>query len=155
MNFDIDFLADHPHYVSIIAPWLHLQWGWQHGEKTVEDRITRMKKWLHRGKIPFMLVAHSDGKPMGTTCVVENDMDSRQDLTPWIATVYVAKEYRKSGVGSTLVKRGMQEAKKIGVKRLYLITPDQENFYKQIGWSTIEKAQDLGREVFLMSADLA
>ena len=66
-------------------------------------------------------------------------MDTRPDLYPWLASVFVPAAHRQRGIGSALVRRAMEEAHSIGVPSLYLFTPDRERLYARIGWSVIER----------------
>jgi GNAT superfamily N-acetyltransferase len=53
---------------------------------------------------------------MGSAAIIDSDMDTRPELTPWLASVFVAKEFRNQGVGSRLVEHVMEEVRKAGVK---------------------------------------
>jgi len=68
--------------------------------------------------------------------------------------LYVAEPHRKQGIGSKLVLHAMKEAKKENISKLYLFTPDQENFYKNLGWSTIEKENYHNHNVTIMEVAL-
>ena len=43
----------------------------------------------------------------------ENDLWSRKDLNPWMASLYVVPEYRGKGIGSSLVTHAAETAKTI------------------------------------------
>jgi len=75
------------------------------------------------------------------------------DLSPWLATLFVAPEHQNQGVGSALVERAVEEAQKLGVKTLYLFTWDREKLYARLGWSVIERSVYHGRQVTVMSIE--
>jgi N-acetylglutamate synthase-like GNAT family acetyltransferase len=77
-------------------------------------------------------------------------MDTRPDLSPWLAAVYVAPAYRKQGIGSALVKAVESTAQQIQIARLYLFTPDQEHFYARLGWSVLERVEYRYQTVVVM-----
>jgi GNAT superfamily N-acetyltransferase len=52
--------------------------------------------------------------------LVAHDMDTRMDLSPWLAGVFVAPHHRRRGVGAALVQRIIDEATGLGVEQLYL-----------------------------------
>lgn len=54
--------------------------------------------------------------------LVANDMESRSDLTPWLAGVYVKAQHRGRGMGAALIARVIDEARALSVPRLYLCT---------------------------------
>jgi N-acetylglutamate synthase-like GNAT family acetyltransferase len=90
----------------------------------------------------------------GSAMLIAHDMDIRMDLTPWLAGVFVALDYRRRGIGSTLVRRVVESAAQLGEKRLYLYTPSAEQMYLRLGWSAIERTQYRGKEVVVMSYDV-
>jgi len=53
--------------------------------------------------------------------------------------VFVPSEYRRRGIGATLVGRVVQEARSLGVPRLYLYTPGSGELYLRLGWSVVER----------------
>ncbi len=154
VDYNIDYFADHPEFLDEVAKWLHDEWAWQNpGENSVADRLQRMQAQMHKERIPMMFVAFAGDHPVGTAWIVEHDMDSRKDLSPWVATIFVRPEYRGKGIGSALVLRAMDKVRQLGYKQAYLITPDREGFYARLGWRTMEKARDRNRMVFLMTTE--
>lgn len=82
-------------------------------------------------------------------------MDTRMDLSPWLAGVFVAPDHRRHGVGAALVQRVIGEATALGVERLYLYTPSTEHFYSCLGWSLVERTSYRGADVAVMSYECA
>ncbi len=82
-------------------------------------------------------------------------MDTRLDLTPWLAGVYVERAQRGRGVGSALVRHAMNAAHGMGVSRLYLYTNGSEKLYASLGRENIGREPYEGRLTTLMSADLS
>ena len=56
-----------------------------------------------------------------------------------IRSLAVDKEFQKRGIGRSLVKRCLKEAKDLGIKRIFALTyhPD---FFKNLGFRDIDKA---------------
>jgi N-acetylglutamate synthase-like GNAT family acetyltransferase len=52
------------------------------------------------------------------------------------------------------VRRVAEEASSLGVKTLYLFTPDQERFYARLGWSAIERCTYRGYAQVVMALPL-
>jgi GNAT superfamily N-acetyltransferase len=98
-----------------------------------------------------VVVALEDGVLLGSAMLIASDMDTRLDLTPWLAGVYVVDAARGRGTGSALVRRVETEAAALGVGRLYLYTPDAMGFYARLGWSVEERCSYLGQDVAIMS----
>ncbi len=143
-------LADFPDAIPILAKWHHSQWGYMNPGGSVEVRITSMQQHLQKERIPTTFVALEGERVLGSASLVEEDMDTRPDLRPWLASVYVDESLRGGGIGSALVQRVTEEARKIGETQLFLFTPDRESFYARMGWTTLERVHYRGEDVVLM-----
>ena len=150
----IDYLHDHPLLVCELARLHFAQWGHLRPDESIEDRTQRLEASCGRGGVPTVVVALEDGAILGSAMLVAQDMDTRPDLTPWLAGVYVVAGKRRSGVGSALVRRIEAEAAALGVERLYLWTPDMMPFYAQLGWTLDETCAYLGVQVAIKSRRL-
>ena len=147
-------LAEVPHHIPRIAEWHHAEWGYLNPGATVADRIEKMQRYLHGNKIPVMYVAVDGEELLGTAALVESDMDSHPELTPWLASVYVNSVYRKRGIGAALVNKIAEMSARQGIAALYLFTPDQEHFYAGLGWQRNAKERYRGGNATLMKIQL-
>lgn len=154
LSVSIDYLADHPEFIPVLARWHHGEWSALNPGDTVEKRIARLQRHLGRSQVPTTFVALSEGELVGSASLVEHDMDTRMEFFPWLASVYVTPEFRNRGVGSSLVQRVVEEAKVLGFRTLYLFTPDRESFYVRLGWSLLEHTKYRGCLVTLMELSL-
>ena len=145
-------LVDVPYCLEEISEWHHNEWGYLNPGRTLAARIERMQEHLEGKDIPTTFVAITD-RVIGSAALVVSDMPERPELTPWLASVFVDPQARKHGAGRALVHRVMQHAKHIGIKTLYLYTPDREHFYAHMGWQTLEKLEYHGANVTLMKLD--
>ena len=82
--------------------------------------------------------------------MVEHDMSTRLDLTPWLAGVFVLPEHRGRGVGERLVAHAMSWAAAQRVETLHLYTRDAVALYQKLGWLESGREFYEGREVQLM-----
>jgi GNAT superfamily N-acetyltransferase len=151
MDYAIEYLADRPEFLAILARWHHDEWGYLHPGDTAEKRAVRMEEHLGKTQIPTTFTAVTEGKPVGSASLVDYDMEDREDLTPWLASVYVVPEYRRRGIASALVRRVEEEARALGVVTLYLFTWDQERLYAGLGWSVLERTEYKAEEIVIMS----
>jgi GNAT superfamily N-acetyltransferase len=147
----IEHLAKHREVIPILASWVYGEWGhWMEPDVTLETLMTTFERRTVQGQIPETFVAVECGKPLGTASLVTYDMAARRDLSPWLAAVYVAPEFRNQGVGSALVATVMDQASAMGVQDLYLFTPDRMRFYGRLGWKALEQREHHGTEVTVM-----
>ncbi|NMH72361.1 GNAT family N-acetyltransferase [Bacillus sp. RO2] len=107
------------------------QWGSEENFKFYEDAI--LHSATTSSDIPRFYVAVEEGEIIGTYAILRNDINSRQDLCPWLACLYVAEEHRGKGIGAKLLDHGLSVAAEKGYENLYLTT-DLENYYERYGW---------------------
>jgi GNAT superfamily N-acetyltransferase len=146
----IENLAAHPALAPVLAAWVQAEWGHLLPERTEEMLVAAFRQRTAPHVIPESFVAMAGDRPVGMASLIEDDMKTRPDLSPWLAAVYVLPEFRNRGVGSRLVQAVMAEASTLGVERLYLFTPDQEAFYRRLGWRTLERTNYRGENVVIM-----
>jgi N-acetylglutamate synthase-like GNAT family acetyltransferase len=141
-----------PDSIDIIAQWQHDEWSMV-SPKTLQDRKDRLRSHLSEDLVPstYILI---DNDIIGSAAIIVSDMLTRPDLTPWLASVVVSPQHRGKGAGGKLVLHVMEKAAEAGIKELYLYTPDQENFYKKLGWQTVNKALYRDQDVIIMKAQL-
>ncbi|MEM7530596.1 MAG: GNAT family N-acetyltransferase [Chloroflexota bacterium] len=151
---NIVYLADHPHHIPTVARWHHAAWGHLRHDDTLERRIKRLQGNMGHHEIPTVLIAIEGDAVLGSSSLIPHDMDTRLDLTPWLASVYTDEAHRGRGVGSAIVQRVMDEAKKLGVETLYLMTPDRQTFYERLGWVRVEDVEYLDEMVTIMQVSL-
>lgn len=144
-------LAEAPEHIPTIAAWHQAQWGYLNPSGTLESRIERMQRFLKGAAMPAMYICVNGKHLVGTAALVESDMDSHPELSPWLASVYVNPAYRKRGVGAALVKHVVKQASAHGFSPLYLFTPDQAKFYRELGWQFIAQESYRGGEATLMT----
>lgn len=147
-------LAEAPQHIPRIAQWHHAEWGYLNPGATADDRIEKMQRYLKGSKIPAMYIALEGMELLGTAALVESDMDSHPELTPWLASVFVNPAYRKRGIGAALVNKVAEVSAHQGITALYLFTPDQEHFYARLGWQFIAQESYRGGNATLMKIQL-
>jgi GNAT superfamily N-acetyltransferase len=153
-NLRIDYLSEHEAFIPVVAEWLHEQWGFLDPEATVEDRILEFKRRFRPGGIPCAVIAMIDGNAVGTASLIEDDMPERPELTPWLASVYVAPEFRRQGIAEKMIGRIIDEAAAFGIGRLYLFTFNSSAYYSRRGWSMLCSDTYFNRPVTIMFKDL-
>lgn len=146
----IDYLAHHLELLPTLAAWHHAQWGYLHPGDTVEDRERRLGRQAQTDGVPLVVVALEEGQPLGSASIVAHDMDTHPEWTPWLASVFVAPPYRGRGIGTALVERIEDEARRMDVESLYLYTPDRPTFYQRLGWHPLSREAYRGDAVTVM-----
>ncbi len=117
-------------------------------------RVARLEAKAANEALPLTWVALEGEELLGSASLVSSDMETRPELKPWLASVFVSPAHRRRGIGGILVQHICQEAAFRGFSQLYLYTPDQERFYQRLGWRIFEKLEFHETEVTLMVIDL-
>lgn len=150
----IDYLADHPEFISEVARWHHEEWSYIRPGDTIEARTIRLRAECGRGEIPTTFVAFSNSTALGSAMLIAHDMETHMDLTPWLASVFVEPDHRRQGIASALIGHVVECAARLGVKRLYLFTEGAEQMYLRLGWSVLERTSYRGEDAVVMSYDV-
>ncbi|WP_017446023.1 GNAT family N-acetyltransferase [Gayadomonas joobiniege] len=150
----ISNLINCPQHLPQLARWHHAEWGYLNPERTFAQRIAEMQADLQQAFVPSTWVCLLNEFPIGSASLIVNDMDSHPELSPWLASVYVHPQYRNQGIGSTLVKHLMVQAKRRGLTDLYLFTPDAEAFYLKLDWVLLSRELYRDEPVSLMKTSL-
>jgi GNAT superfamily N-acetyltransferase len=147
----IEYLSDHPEALPTLAQWQHGEWGHLRPGDTLEKRQARL--WSHASgdRIPLTVVALDENEVFGSASLIEHDMETRMELTPWLAGVFVGEQYRRRGIGAELVRRIMAEARRLKVPLLYLYTLHSEKFYVALGWKLVERTSYRGDAIVIMT----
>src|SRR5947208_465610 len=137
----IGYLADHQEFIPTLAQWHHREWAYLRPGDSLEARAARLRGSCGHREIPTVIVSFTGGTLLGSAMLVAYDMDTRMELSPWLAGVFVAPNHRQHGIGAALVRRAVDDATALGVRRLYLYTPGTELFYSRLGWSLVERTR--------------
>ena len=147
----IEYLADEWEALPILARWQHKEWGHFRPGDTLEKRTARLAGMANRDRIPLTVVALEGDEVLGSASLIEHDMDTRMELMPWLAGVFVEETHRRRGIGAELVRRIMSEAGKFQVPLLYLYTVHSEKFYEALGWRMLERTFYREHDVVIMT----
>ena len=154
MSITIKPLPDEDAVIKTVASWLDDEWGNSACHLNINRFIRILQKSIHSKGIPLTLIAYHNSIPVGTASLQHDDMETRKNLWPWLACVYVKQNFRNKGIGSLLCNRIHELAVCMGLSKIYLFTPDMESFYIKLNWKTIERTRYRDREVMVMEKDL-
>lgn len=146
----IEYLADHPDLVPLLAGWFYGEWGGRLPDDTLAGFKDRLLERMNRNKPSLTLVAFKREEPVGTAALKIQEMETHPQYQHWLGSVYVKENWRGKGVGSALVKAVILEADGLGIQELYLYTRGNEGFYAQLGWKELVRSYYRGRYVTIM-----
>ena len=150
----IEFLGKHPEFLPELAKlhfdeWCHFSPG-----KTLEDRICKLQELAASGALPFMVVAIKGDQLVGSAALVYEDMKTRKDLSPWLASIFVKPKFRRKGIATALIRYIENSAAELGIRKLYLFTEHARDLYARLGWNDMEECEYQGVRVVIMSKRL-
>ena len=168
----IDYLANRPEFLEELAQlsWKEWQDIYEQRDQTLEHCRKNYRERMNTDCLPLTMVAvrtdvparRQDGHAgrvrspelLGMVSLKFHDLDTRPDLDPWLGGLFVLPEYRNSGVGTLLMNRATQEARKLNIAKLYLWTHTAERLYHRLGWQLVERTDYFGKPATVMSMKL-
>jgi len=153
LRFRIESIADHLHFVPLIAQWHWKEWGHLDPGGSLASWTEGLMKRSNRDAVPTTLVALTGDRLVGSVTLVEHDMNTRRDLSPWLAGLYVHADDRGKGAGRSLTKAATEKARALMIPTLYLYTRTAGDLYRRLGWSDVCVEHYEGRDVTIMQIE--
>lgn len=133
---------------------LRIETFFEGSHRTQVEDATGLRELLHGDGFECSLVARIDAEPVGSVLFVRHELEPAHDLTPWLAGLVVAKNFRGQGIGAALVRAVEAHARVAGANRLYLYTWQARDFYAALGWEAVETVAQDGEPMLLMMRKL-
>ena len=153
-GIEIGLGADHPEWIATVGRWHWEEWGHHDPAGSLESWTEGLLARTRRDGVPATFIASAGCVPVGSAVLVEHDMETRKDLRPWLAGVFVLPAWRGRGVASALCRHAANAARGFGERRLHLYTNGAEALYESLGWEAFGQESYEGRTVTLMALDL-
>lgn len=148
-------LADRKELIAELAELHHAEWKHLNPSLTLEGRAEAIAEAAGREGIPSIFIAVSGSQLVGSAALVQNDMDTKPDLTPWLAAVYVKETFRHQGIATQLIARCEAEAACLSTDSWYLYTEFASRLYEKLGWRHLERCEYKGVTVDVMCKQIA
>ncbi|MBL8903001.1 MAG: GNAT family N-acetyltransferase [Rhizobiales bacterium] len=154
MTIEITPLKPDSPELEICAAWRYEAFLKSCGYSLDENGAQLAKLATQPDEYETALIALADGHLAGICLLVLREFEPLHDVSPWLASLYVAPEFRKRGVARMLVAAIEEQARGHGVARLHFYTGDAEKFYLKCGWSLAEQGVADGEPYAFMIRDL-
>jgi len=123
--------------LDITTKWMYEWWGVEDKYK-YDDVYTYMKNSFNKERLPQTFIMCLGDKIIGMYQITYRDLFIRPDIYPWVANIYIEKEYRKKGYGKILIDSIKKQVKdNTSFNTLFLYT-SHDNLYERYGWQYIE-----------------
>ena len=151
---EIKNIKQYPEFQTEITKWLNSEWG----SKT---SLSYWSDWVEKSKDETSLfqtfVLVENGKPVATYGIMPCDLQSRQDLTPWVGNLFIPRKYRMHSMPYLfeLFRHSEQIFRNLNMKRVYVYTPHNPKVFQKFGYRFIEFATDhKGGKISLLYKDI-
>lgn len=132
-TISLGFLADFPEHHPQVTDWLCRAFGNAQSRAFFDSIVVSS---LKKSGLPVTFIARDGDRLVGTVGLWRSDLLSRQDLTPWLAALYVDEAYRGRGIGQQLQAHGVEMARQAGCEALYLYATFT-GYYERHGWEML------------------
>jgi len=128
-----------------VFEWNYNWWGEKSGESKEVVRCT-LSHSLNTDRLPQTFVAMENGKPLGMYQLsMTDDLKGRPDIYPWLINVFVDENERGKNICRELMNTVKENAKKAGLKELFLYT-HHVGLYEKFGWVFAGEVQTFNEE---------
>jgi len=139
---------------QLIADWYLKEWN-----IPTDITIKRLQN-ITADKEQFQVLMTLSGIPVSTGGLYDHvgllDKEPRFKIhKKWLALIYTAPDKRGKGYGASICKFIQDHAKNLGLNKIHLFTDTAERLYQRLGWTEIEKITISGRNIVIMTKDLA
>ncbi len=143
-SFSIVELSEKSEFADVCAAWSFGEWGSQIAGRTLEQNLVRYRSTVSQSdKLPLTWVIIVNDRPAGMISLKDNDHPDHNDLSPWLASLYIHPEYRGKGLAVKLIAHVENFAKtELKIPRLYLFTHTADALYKKQGWIEVKNIRD-------------
>lgn len=131
-------LSERPEFQETVTDWLWKAFGSENSRAFFESVVLSS---LRGADLPQTFIALEGETLAGTVGLWRCDLISRQDLTPWLAALYVDEGFRSRGLGQELQSFLLEHSRRSGFSELYLYA-EFTGYYERFGWKYIGDALD-------------
>jgi GNAT superfamily N-acetyltransferase len=150
-ELSIDYLADHPDAIPVLAGWFAHEWGDGSPQTSIAAFAAQLSPSANRDRLPVCLLGMLDGEPVATATLKFREIEYAEEADFWIGWVCVREDVRGRGYGGAVVTAAEVEAAAKLFSPLYLHTPAKEAFYLRLGWRTIGLTIADGKQTTVMT----
>ena len=133
---EIDCLYNHPRFINKLVEALWVKWSndyiWEN--KTIED-IREFYSTTNISTFPICYILFENDVLYACLLVDSTDMQVRNDLCPWLGSVFTFPEHREKGYAAQLIKYTIRKHPNI---YLWCCSEELVMYYKQFGFIVID-----------------
>ncbi len=152
---EIAFLVDYPETIPTLTHWFRAQWPEYYIERTPADIAQDFCSEANRDRLPVRLVAFADGELAGTITLRDQATWTLPQYHPGLGGLLVVGRHRGRGIGTELVRAGMNVAREQGYERVYATTVAARGILERLGWKLVQAVSHDDEQLLLYRCELA
>jgi N-acetylglutamate synthase-like GNAT family acetyltransferase len=134
----IDSLADHLETIPTLVKWFREQWPDYYADRPDAEMEQDFLSDASRHCLPSRLVAFDSNELAGTIVLRERGTATPAEFQPELGGLNVLQNYRGQGIGTELVRSGMQLALNHGYETVFVTTVVASGILERLGWEFIK-----------------
>ena len=133
--------------LDLTTNWMFNWWGIE-DKYSYNDVYTYMTNSFNDDKLPQTYLMFLDNRIIGMYQFTYRDLFIRPDVYPWVANIYIDKQYRKKGYGRLLIESIKEQAiNNTDFNKLFLYS-SHNNLYEKFGWKCIESINNSENKLY-------
>lgn len=152
MTIEIKLLQNHPEAIPALAKiWYEVLGATWIPEASIAKAQVEYANHTNENCLPLTFVAFDNNKPIAM-CSLRNNDGIREDLSPWLGSLVVDKNYQRLGIGKKLMRVAIQKARDLNLEKLHLfiLNHDLIHYYANLGWKKVSMESFKGHSVIMM-----
>ena len=137
MNLMVKNIAKDKKYFNEVLDLVYKEWG----NNNFDFWHSWMNNSMFENDIPMTFLVFCDNEFVGTFSLWRCDLQSRQDLFPWLGGIVVKEDWRRKGIGLFMQMKAKEILKILGYRRAYLFT-EMTGYYEKTGWCFLDNGKD-------------
>lgn len=153
MTRQIVHASTQPQRLPELAQWHHREWGHLYDDWTEQIALQELQSHTDPdAAVDTTWLMLRNDTLCGSVSLVREDAPALRHLTgPWLASLWIAPDLRRQGLGAMLVRHVIGHAHDHAIPMLRLFSPRNELWYRKLGWQREHAAELLGQTVIVMS----